>query len=123
MPDEPRLNLEKSYQVIRQAALERRFVSYSELAEASGVPWNAAWRRMPQHLGQLVLLSHKRGWPLPSSIVVPKGDVATGALDGSAREGLIAAAKDVGLVVGDPDEFVKDQQQKVFEWAKTAPEH
>lgn len=122
MSDEPRLSLEKTYQVIRKAALDGRFVSYSEIAEASGVPWNAAWRRMPQHLGQLVLLTHKRGWPLPSSIVVPKGDVATGKLDGTAREGLIAAAKDVGLVVGDPEEFVKEQQRKVFEWAKTAPE-
>jgi 5-methylcytosine-specific restriction protein B len=123
MPDDTRLNLEKTYQVIREAALDRRFVSYGEIAEASGVPWNAAWRRMPQHLGQLVLLTHQRGWPMPSSIVVPKDEVATGKLDGTAREGLIAAAKDVGLEVGDPEEFVKDQQRKVFEWAKTAPEH
>ncbi len=123
MPDDPRLSLEKTYQFIRKAALDRRFVSYRDIADASGVPWRAAFRRMPQHLGQLVLLTHRRGWPLPSSIVVPTGEVATGKLEGTAREGLIAAAKDVGLDVGDPEEFVKDQQHKVFEWAKTAPEH
>ena len=92
MSDEPRLDLEKTYEVIRRAAPEHRFVSYSEIAEASDVPWNAAWRPMPQHLGQLVRLTHERGWPIPSAIVVNKGDVATGKLDGSAREGLLAAA-------------------------------
>ncbi|OPH82705.1 hypothetical protein B2M20_11565 [Nitrobacter vulgaris] len=77
---------------------------------------------MPQHLGQLVRLTHERGWPIPSAIVVNKGDVDTGKLDGTAREGLLAAAKDVGLTVGDPEQFVKEEQQKVFAWAATAPE-
>jgi 5-methylcytosine-specific restriction protein B len=122
MAEEPRLDLEKSYETIRKAALERRFVSYLDLAEASGVSWNAAFRRMPQHLGQLVLLAHQRGWPMPSAIVVNKDDVATGKLEGTARDGLIAAAKDVGLTVGDPEKFVRDEQTKVFAWAPTAPE-
>jgi 5-methylcytosine-specific restriction enzyme B len=122
MAEEPRLDLGKSYETIRKAALERRFVSYLDLAEASGVSWNAAFRRMPQHLGQLVLLAHQRGWPMPSAIVVNRDDVATGKLEGTARDGLIAAAKDVGLAVGDPEQFVQDQQAKVFAWAPTSPE-
>jgi len=122
MADEPRLDLKTTYKVIRNAALEHRFVSYSDIAEASGVPWNAAFRRMPQHLGQLVLLAHQRGWPMPSAIVVNRDDVATGKLEGTARDGLVAAAKDVGLPVEDPEQFVKEQQAKVFAWAPTSPE-
>jgi 5-methylcytosine-specific restriction protein B len=122
MAEEPRLDLEKSYETIRKAALEQRVVSYRDLAEASGVPWNAAFRRMPQHLGQLVLVAHQRGWPMPSAIVVNRDDVATGKLEGTARDGLIAAARDVGLAIGDPEQFVKDQQARVFAWAPTSPE-
>src|SRR3977135_1920289 len=113
MSDEQRLDLDTTYKVIRKAALEKRFISYSDIAEASGVTWNAAWRRMPQHLGQLVRLTHERGWPIPSAIVVTKNDVSTGKLDGTAREGLIAAAKDVGVPVRDPEQFVIDEQKKV----------
>lgn len=122
MVEDVRLDLESTYQVIRKAARERRFVSYGDIAEASGIPWSAAWRRMPQHLGQLVSLAHERGWPIPSAIVVNKNDVETGKLDGPSREGLLAAAKDLGLTIGDPEQFVKEQQKKVFEWASTAPE-
>jgi 5-methylcytosine-specific restriction enzyme B len=122
MSDEQRLDLETTYEVIRKAALEKRFVSYSDIAEASGVPWNAAWRRMPQHLGQLVRLTHARGWPIPSAIVVHKNDVSTGRLEGAAREGLLAAAKDVGVTVGDAEQFVIDEQRKVFDWAPNAPD-
>jgi len=121
MSDEPRLKLENTYAAIRSAARERRFVSYGEVAAASSVPWNRAYRLMPQHLGQLVSIAHERGWPLPSAIVVNKGDLETGKLDGSARDGLLAAAESIGLKVDDPEKFVRDQQEKVFAWATSAP--
>jgi 5-methylcytosine-specific restriction protein B len=117
-----RLDLEKTYAAILQAARARRFISYGDLAAASGVPWPLARRLIPQHLGQLVTLAHERGWPMPSAIVVNKDDVATGRLEGSAREGFLAAARDAGFDVADPEQFVKDQQEKIFAWAPTAPD-
>jgi 5-methylcytosine-specific restriction protein B len=122
MTEEPRLDLETTYQAIRKAALEHRFISYGDLAEANRVPWIKARRAIPQQLGQLVTLAHERGWPMPSAIVVNKENVESGTLEGSARDGFIAAARDIGLTIADPAQFVKEQQQKVFAWAKTAPE-
>jgi 5-methylcytosine-specific restriction enzyme B len=122
MNEESRLDLEKTYQVIRRAALERRFLSYGDIAEASGVSWNAAFRRIAPHLDQLVARAHERGWPLLSAIVVNKEDVTTGKLEGTAREGLLSAAKGVGLTVEDPGKFVMEQQKEVFAWAPTSPQ-
>ena len=57
-----------------------------------------------------------------TAIVVNKDSVQTGRLEGSALSGFLAAVKNVGLPVDDPQAFVNEQQQAVFEWAKTAPE-
>ncbi len=122
MTEEPRLDLEKSYSAIRHAAQHEMCVSYGDLAAASGVAWNKARLPMPRHLEKLVIIANERGWPILSAIVVNKNDVGTGKLDGSAREGLLAAARLIGLKVDDPEGFVEEQQKKVFEWAKTAPE-
>ena len=78
MTEDTRLDLEKTYAAILQAARARRFISYGDLAAASGVPWTHARRLIPQHLGQLVTLAHERNWPMPSAIVVNQDDVATG---------------------------------------------
>jgi 5-methylcytosine-specific restriction protein B len=122
MTEEPRLDLEKTYRAIRKAALERRFLCYGDIAEASGVSWNAAFRRIAPHLDLLVARAHERGWPLLSAIVVNKEDVTTGKLEGTSRDGLLSAAKEVGITVDDPEKFVEEQQKKVFEWAPTSPQ-
>jgi 5-methylcytosine-specific restriction protein B len=122
MSEEHQLDLERTYSTIRNAARQERFVSYGDLAAASDVPWNNARRPMPRHLEQLVVIAKERGWPMLSSIVVNKEGIETGKLDGPAREGLLSAARNIGINVGDPEQFVKDQQQQVFAWAKNAPE-
>ena len=122
MTEASRLDLEKSYAAILQAARAQRFISYGDLAAASGVPWSRGHRLIPQHLGQLVTLAHERGWPMPSAIVVNRENVDTGTLDGPAREGFLAAARDVGHKIIDPEQFVKDQQERVFAWAPSAPD-
>ena len=122
MPEDVRLDLQKSYGAILDAARKRQFLSYGDLAAANDMPWSQARRRMPQHLGQLVTIAHERGWPLPSSIVTSKENVATGLLEGGALEGFLAAARDVVPDIQDPQAFVRDQQEKVFKWAETAPE-
>ena len=67
-------------------------------------------------------IAAERGWPLPGSIVVNRANVETGSLAGSSRSGFIAAARELGLSVGDPEIFVKEQQERMFEWAVDAPE-
>jgi 5-methylcytosine-specific restriction protein B len=122
MPEEARLELEKTFGAIRKGALERRYISYRDVADASGVPWNTAWRLIPQHLDELLRLAHDRGWPMITAIVVRKDDVSTGTLRGEALSGFIAAAKKVGVMPGDPDQFVRDQQLDTFAWANNAPD-
>jgi 5-methylcytosine-specific restriction protein B len=122
MIDNSHLDLEKSYAAILKAAREQRYISYGDLAAASGVPWSRAFRLMPNHLGQLVTIAHQRGWPMPSAIVVNQGDVQTGRLEGSTCEGFLTAARQMGREIADPDQFVKQQQQAAFEWAPNAPD-
>ncbi len=115
------LDINKTYGAILAAAREGRFVTYGELAAASGVAWKNAHRPLPQQLGRLVEIAHARGWPLLSAIVVNKDQVETGALEGDALEGFLAAAEMVGRQVDDPQAFVRAEQEAIFDWAKTAP--
>lgn len=117
------LDLMTTYRAILGAARERRFISYGDLAKANGANWQKVRYKLNEHLGQLVALAVERGWPMPSAIVVNKASVESGALDGSARDGFVAAARANGIVVGDPDEFVRQQQTALFDWAVTAPDN
>ncbi|MCZ8122372.1 MAG: AAA family ATPase [Magnetospirillum sp.] len=117
-----KLDLQKTYSAILGAARERRFISYGDLAKANGAEWSKVRYEMNRHLGELVRVAVSRGWPMPSSIIVNQGNLETGALEGTAREGFIAAAKESGLSVGNPDEFVKTQQSALFDWAPSAPD-
>jgi len=122
MPNRMHLDTEKTYKAIRQAAKEGRFISYGEIADASGLPWAKARRLVPTMLGQLATIAHERGWPLLSAIVVTKENLKSGAIEDAALDGFLGAARMVGLVVDDPQAFVTDQQHKVFAWASGAPE-
>ena len=73
-------------------------------------------------LGELMGVAAKRGWPLPGSIVVNRASIATGRLEGSSRNGFITTARELGLSVGDPETFIEEQQQRMFEWAADAPD-
>ncbi|MFZ1413668.1 MAG: AAA family ATPase [Defluviicoccus sp.] len=116
------LEINKTYGAILSAAREGRFVSYRELAAASGVEWKKARRLLPQQLRRLVDIGHARGWPLLSAIVGNTDQVETGALEGDALNDFLAAAAKVGLQVDDPQAFLRVQQKAVFDWAKTAPD-
>lgn len=118
MADGTRLDLEKTYAAILAAAREHRFISYGDIAGASAVPWPRARRLGPNHLGRLVTLAHERGWPMPSAIIVSKENLETGVLDGAARNGFLAAAREVGLEITDAESFVREQQRKIFEGVK-----
>ncbi|MER9465389.1 AAA family ATPase [Mesorhizobium sp. M0482] len=116
------LDINKSYKAILDGARQSRFVTYGEVAAASGVEWKKARRPLPLQLDQLVYISHERGWPLISAIVVSKENVESGRLEGESLAGFMAAVAKVGLTVDDAQAFLHEQQQAVFEWSKTAPD-
>ena len=112
------LDFDKSFQIIRQAAKDRRFISYGELADASGADWTQVHYSMFGHLWDLVEYAHRRGWPMLSAIVVNRQNVATGDLEPKSLKGFVAAARQLGFDVTNEEAFLRDQQSRVFDWAK-----
>jgi len=112
------LDFDKSFQIIRQAAAEKRFVSYKELSDASGADWGRVHYSVGGHLWTLVEYAHRRGWPMLSAIVVNKQNVDTGDMEPETLKGFIAAARDLGIPVTDEQAFLREQQRLVFEWAE-----
>ncbi|MDO9708442.1 hypothetical protein [Paracraurococcus lichenis] len=102
----------------------RHFLSYGDVAAASGVPWNAARRRMDPHLFDLCRRATARGWPLLSALVVDKPSVAHGAMRGRPLVGFARAAERCGRIIGgDAASFLADEQQHVFAWAAKEQGH
>ncbi|HLY54019.1 MAG TPA: hypothetical protein VKS60_00595 [Stellaceae bacterium] len=112
------LEFDKSYDLIRAAAARGRFLSYKELADASGADWNQVHYAMNGHLWGLVVYSHHKGWPMLSAVVVNKANVATGDMDPTTLKGFVAAAQVLGYTVHDEVAFLREQQHRVFEWAR-----
>ena len=116
-----KLDLKRTYRAILDAARDKRFISYGDLARANDANWRSVRHKMNRHLGDLVEIAASRDWPMPSAIVVPQDNIEKGILDGKARDGFINAAKESGFDVSDPADFVEEQQQAMFSWAATAP--
>jgi hypothetical protein len=112
------LDFDKSFEVIRRAAAEHRFVSYKELADASGTDWNQVHYSIGGHLWSLVEYAHRKGWPMLSAVVVNKQNVASGNMEPETLKGFIAAARELGFSITDEEAFLREQQRRVFEWAK-----
>lgn len=111
------LDFQKSFNLIRRAAAERRFLSYKELADASGSDWSKVRYAVNTHLGDLIDYAHGRGWPLLSAIVVNQQNVATGDMEPTTLKGFIEAARALGYTLGDEKEFLREQQERVVAWA------
>jgi hypothetical protein len=115
---EATLDRGRSFAAIRTVAEAHRFLSYGAVAEASGLAWQAARRRMDPHLFALCVWATERGWPLLSAIVVDQKSVAHGAMRGRPLIGFARAAERCGRIVGgDAAAFLADEQQRVFAWA------
>lgn len=109
--------------IIRRAARERRYVSYKELADASGADWGQVRYAIGQHMWDLVEYAHRMGWPMLSAIVVNKPNVTTGRMEPETLKGFIAAARDLEYDIGDDEEaFLREQQEKVFAWVQADAE-
>lgn len=113
------LDFRATVAAIRRAAETRRFLSYGDVAGASGLSWNAARRRVDPHLFAVCCWATKRGWPLLSALVVDKRSVAHGAMRGRPLIGFARAAERAGRIVGeDAAAFLASEQIAVFEWAE-----
>lgn len=51
------LDLQTTYQTILNAARQRKFISYGDLAKANGFKWQKVRREMNRHLGELITLA------------------------------------------------------------------
>jgi hypothetical protein len=111
------LSFDKSFSIIKQAASEGRFLSYKELADASGADWGQVHYAIGEHLWTLVEYASRKGWPMLSAVVVNKPNVATGKMDPETLKGFIRAAQALGHVIVDQEAFLKEQQNRVFRWA------
>jgi hypothetical protein len=111
------LEFDKTFRIIKAAAREGNFISYKDLADASGADWNQVHYAISSHLWDLVEFAHLNGWPMLSAIVVNKPNVGSGKMEPETLKGFIAAAHDLGYVVTDEEAFLRKQQNKVFAWA------
>ncbi len=111
------LEFDKSFQIIKAAAREHRFLSYKELADASGADWNQVHYSIGGHLWDLVEFAHLHKLPMLSAIVVNKPNVGSGTMEPETLKGFIGAAQLLGYAVTDEKAFLCEQQDKVFAWA------
>jgi len=116
------LEFDKTLRAVLKAARAGNYLSYGQLAQESGVDWSKKRYAMNGHLSDLLEYAHRKGWPLLSAIVVNQQKVKTGEMDAAGRKGFVAAATSLGYVVDDDVAFMREQQQVVFDWAKTFQE-
>jgi hypothetical protein len=112
------LEFDKFLSIILQAAEDGRFLSYKQLADASGADWNQVRFAMNGHLWNLVEYSHLRHGILFSAIVVNTPNSATGKMEPKTLKGFIAAARLLDYPITDEEAFLKEQQERVFVWAQ-----
>lgn len=111
------LNFSKSLELIRKAAAIGQFLSYKQIAEGSGVEWSKVRYAISRHLDELLKYACGKGWPMVTAIVVNQQNLTTGKLEPPALKGFVKGAKMFGYAVTDEEAFLKEQQERVFEWA------
>ena len=62
------MDLQTTYRAILDAARSRRYISYGDLAKANGADWKKVRFDMNFHLGNLMELAAKRGWPIQAPL-------------------------------------------------------
>ena len=108
------LSLDRTVEIIAEAARNKQFISYKTVAVESGVKWNSANVAMPKHLLAVSEHGHRKGLPMLSAIVVSQNHIADGGMDAPTLEGFIKAATALNYEVKDPEAFLKEQQAAVF---------
>ncbi len=122
------LDLARTVSFLRNAAAERRYVSYKDIAAASGVVWDNTVRlRMGAHLDEATRQVARDGGPLISSIVVNQPNITTGKLEPVALRGFIKIVTELRGEDAVPERnpaasaaILAAAQQEVFTWAAPA---
>ena len=122
------LDLAKTVEFLRHAAAERRYVSYKDIAAASGVVWDNAVRlRMGAHLDEATRQVARDGGPLISAIVVNQPNLVTGKLEPVALRGFIKIVTELrgpdAVAERNPAAsaaVLAEAQQEVFRWGAAA---
>ncbi len=133
------LDLDRTYEALQAAAAKGQFITYGELADASGV---ARGHVFPNHYAShlkhveqaahargapmtraileaaILAAAHARGAPMISSIVVRADNVGAGELSPVALAAFSQLARELGHEVADETTFLKDQQEKTFQWGQ-----
>ncbi len=108
------LSLDRTVEIIAEAARNRQFITYKTVAVQSGVKWNSANVAMPKHLLAVCEHGRRKGLPMLSAIVVSQTHAEDGGMDEATLEGFCKAAIALNYEVGDPAAFLKEQQAAVF---------
>ncbi len=111
-------DFQKSLELIREAASQRRFLAYKELADGSGLEWSKVHYACNAHRGDLIEWAHRRGFPLISAVVVNQKNIETGSMEPATLLGFANAARGLGYEFTDDAAFLREQQM-VFDWAAT----
>jgi hypothetical protein len=114
------LNIDRSISAILGAARRGSFISYGDVAKASGFEWSFTMNRLiPKHLDLVLAKADAQGWPLITAIVVNKQNVRSGKLEERSLIGFVSCARKLGYEVsdGDREAFLGEQQRETFSFA------
>lgn len=115
------LDVNKSLELLVQAAKNQKFVTYGDLAKASGIAWKQARHRMNGangHLDRLVDICHARGLPLLAAVCVNESGRVSGSLESAALSGFAAAARRIGFIFDDDADFHRRMCEECFRWGR-----
>ncbi len=112
------LDVEMTMGIIAGYAKRRAFLSYKDIADASGAIWNKVTHAMPKHLLAVSEHASSKGWPMLSAIVVNKEHMVDGLMKPETLKGFCECARGLGLEVEDETAFLKAQQKAVFDAAR-----
>ena len=110
------LDMRITCKAIRNAALGKGFITYSELAKEHGANINDVFHPLIAQLNELLKICYKNGWPAMPVIVVAEG---TEELTGKNLRAFAKSARKAGYDVRDDKEFA-EAQRRLIEWAKNA---
>ena len=92
---------------------------YRELADANGADWSQVRYAIGGHLWKLAEYGHLKERLLLSAIVVNKPNVETGKMEpDTLLKGLYRRRARTRLPDSDEQAFLKEQQARVFAWAR-----
>lgn len=115
------LDVNKSLELLTQAAIEQRYVTYGDLAKANNVEWSRARHRMNGmngHLDRLLDVCHARGLPLLPAICVNGSGRTSGELEPAALGGFSTGARRIGFVFDDASAFHRQMRENCFQWGR-----